>query len=159
MILAETHKEEGTARPGHMHLVISLLKRGFITLALSSFVSCLLPLSLFPGLAVGWPVIWKGSFFKEKYRVTITNDAIYTVSLLCEVLCRVSSVHHLESLQLSTVVFINIIVQKRKLRITCPKSYHSTDETGVLKLNLPMLNMVFLPSLSIADKKNVFPSN
>lgn len=44
MVLARTCQEEGT-RPGHMHLVISLIKWDSIALALPSFLPCLLPLS------------------------------------------------------------------------------------------------------------------
>lgn len=67
MIMARSHKEEGT-RPGHMHLVISLIKCDFMTLTLSSFLSRLLPLSLFSNLAVGCPVTWKESFSKQNTR-------------------------------------------------------------------------------------------
>lgn len=77
--IAGAHKEEGT-RPGHMHLVISLIKWNFITLALSSFLSSLLTLSLFPGLGSELPSYLKREFIKAKYWVTIPHVTVYALS-------------------------------------------------------------------------------
>lgn len=130
-ILAETHKEEGTTGPGHMHLVISLIKWGFITSVLSSCVSCLLPLSLCPGLAVGCPVTWKDRFSK-KNTLLLLLMTLFIPHLRCGSYCAEFGT----SSRIPTTLhsrFLKNHCEKEETKApswkTCPKSWNWSFET------------------------------
>lgn len=158
--MAGAHKEEGT-RPGHMHLVISLIKWDLMTLALSSLLSCLLPFSV-SRTRGELPGYLKRVFQSKILPYDYECHSLHPVfAVLVTVLRAFCTLPRILTTPLSSRFRNYCCKQEETKALSCQElaqRHLFIDETGVLKWNLPMPNTVFLPSLSIANT-NVFPSN